>query len=82
MTRFNIYTLAFGLGKGAKEHYGLVEMAKNVQLKEHIDREKFKLFEIWDNPEYDDDIQEDITNRIKRLSDELKVRQDRKHQSP
>ena len=59
-----------------------MEMAKNVQLKERIDREKFKLFEIWDNPEYDDDIQEDIRNRIKRLSDELKVRQDRKHQSP
>ena len=37
---------------------------------------KCKLFEIKDNPEYDNGIPEDIRNRIERLNDELKVRQE------
>ena len=37
---------------------------------------KCKPTEIQDNPEYDNGIQEDIKNRIKRLNDDLKVRQE------
>ena len=33
-----------------------------------------KLIDICDNPEYDDGIQEDIMNKIKRLNDDLKIR--------
>ena len=33
-----------------------VEIAKTVQLEEHIDREKCKLEEVQDNPEYDNGI--------------------------
>ena len=43
-------------------------MAKQVQLEERIEKEKGKLEEIRDNPEYDDGIQEDI--------DDLSVRQE------
>ena len=49
-------------------------MVKKVQWEEHIGRERRKLFK--NNPEYDDGIQEDIGNRIERLNDELKVRQE------
>ena len=51
-------------------------MVKKLQLEQHIEKEKHKLFEIQDNPEYNDGIQEDIRNRIERLNDELKVRQE------
>ena len=44
--------------------------------------EKRKLVEIQDNPEYDDGIREDIRNRIERLNDDLKVRQESIMQSP
>ena len=53
-----------------------VEIVKKVQSEECIEREKHKLFEIRDNPEYDDGIQEDIRNRTERLNDDLKVRQE------
>ena len=35
-------------------------------------REKRKLSEIKNNPEYNNGIREDIRNRIERLNDELK----------
>ena len=47
-----------------------------AQLEECIETKKHKLFEIRDNPEYEDGIQEDIKNRIKGLNDDLKVRQE------
>ena len=57
-----------------------VEMAKKVQLKERIEMEKLNLrqrkMEIWDNPEYDDGIREDIRKQIPQLNDDLKVRQE------
>ena len=37
---------------------------------------KHKLFEIQDNPEYNDGIQEDIRNRFEKLKNDLKVRQE------
>ena len=55
-----------------------VEVVKKVQLEECIEREKHKLEEIRDNPEYDDGIREDIRCRISKLNDDLSVRQ-RKH---
>ena len=45
-------------------------------MKEGIEREKCKLSEIRDNPVYKDGIQEDIRKRIKRLNDDLKIRQE------
>ena len=64
-----------GLYKELRSIGGLLklEIAKNVQLEEHIEREKCKLSEIWDNPEYDDGIRNDIRNRFERPNDELKV---------
>ena len=54
-----------------------VEVAKKVKLEEHIKKEKQKLERIWEHPgEYDDGIQEDITNQIAKLNDELKARQE------
>ena len=52
-----------------------VETARKVQLEECIEREKHK-HEIWDNPDYDNGICEGIRDRIKRLNDKLKVRQE------
>ena len=52
-----------------------METLKKAQSEECIERDKRKFSEIGDNPEYDDGIREDITNRIKRLNDDLKVRQ-------
>ena len=37
-----------------------MEVAKTVELQQHIEREMHKLAEIRDNPEYDDGIREDI----------------------
>ena len=71
-----------GLGKQLRRIRGSinVEMAKKVQLKERIEMEKLNLgqrkMEIWDNPEYDDGIQEDIRKQIPELNDDLKVRQE------
>ena len=67
-----------GLDKQLRSSMGSlkVEVAKKVQLEERIKKEKCKLEEIRDNPEYDDGIQEDIRKRIAKLSDNLSVRQE------
>ena len=54
-----------------------VEVAKKVQLEEHIAKEHRKLKEFREYPGvYDDAMREDITKRIDALNDELKVRQE------
>ena len=54
-----------------------VEVAKKVQLEEHIAKERRKLEEFRKYPGvYDDSMKEDITKRIDALNDELKVRQE------
>ena len=53
-----------------------VEAAKKVEFEQHIEREKTKLSRIVNDPEYDDGIRDDIRNRIKRLNEDLKVRQE------
>ena len=54
-----------------------VEVAKKVELEEHIAKEHRKLEEYQEYPgEYDDGMKEDITKRIDDLNDELKVRQE------
>ena len=53
-----------------------VEATKKVELEQHIEREKTKLSRIANDPEYDEGIRDDIRNRIERLNDELKVRQE------
>ena len=54
-----------------------VEVAKKVQLEEHIKKEKLKLEKFREYPGvYGDDQLEEIRNRIERLSDNLKVRQE------
>ena len=52
-----------------------VEGGEKVQLDERIKKEKRKLEEIRDNPEYDDGIREDIRKRIAKLNNDLSVRQ-------
>ena len=54
-----------------------VEVAKKVQLEEHIAKERRKLEEFRKYPgEYDDAMREDITKRIDDLNDELATRQE------
>ena len=54
-----------------------VEVAKKVELKEHIKKEYRKLEEFREYPGvYDDAIKEDITKRIDPLNDELATRQE------
>ena len=54
-----------------------VEVAKKVQLEEHIKKERRKLEEFREYPGvYDDAMKEGITKRIDDLNDELKVRQE------
>ena len=54
-----------------------VEVAKKVQLEEHITKERGKLEEFREDPGvYNDAMREDITKRIDDLNDELKVRQE------
>ena len=54
-----------------------VEVAKKVELEEHIATEHRKLEEFREYPgEYDDAMKEDITNRIDTLNDELAIRQE------
>ena len=68
-----------GLDKQLRSIRGLlkVEVAKKVQLEEHIKKEKCKLEEFREYPGvYSDDQLEEIRNRIERLSDDLKVRQE------
>ena len=64
-----------GLDKELRSIRGLlkVKTRKKVQLQQRIEKEKHKLSEIESNPEY---IQEDIKNRIERLNNTLKVRQE------
>ena len=54
-----------------------VEVAKKVQLEEHIAKEHRKLEEFREYPGvYDDTMREDITKRIDALNDELATRQE------
>ena len=54
-----------------------VEVAKKVQLEEHIAKERQKLEEFREYPGvYDDAMREDITKRIEALNDELSTRQE------
>ena len=54
-----------------------VEVAKKVQLEEHVKKERRKLEEFRNYPEeYDDAMREDITKRIDALNEDLKVRQE------
>ena len=54
-----------------------VEVAKKVQLEEHIAKEHRKLEEVRKYPgEYDDAMREDITKQIDALNDELATRQE------
>ena len=54
------------------------EVAKKVELSEHIDRERRKLVEIENDSSYTDDQREEIRERIRQLNDELNIRS-RKH---
>ena len=54
-----------------------VEVAKKVELEEHITKERQKLEEFWEYPRvYDDAMREDIMKRIDALNDELSTRQE------
>ena len=54
-----------------------VEVAKKVELEEHITKQRRKLEEFWEYPGvYDDTMKEDITKRIDALNDELTTRQE------
>ena len=54
-----------------------VEVARKVELKEHITKERRKLEEFQEFPGvYDDAMKEDITKRIDALNDELATRQE------
>ena len=54
-----------------------VEVAKKVELEEHIAKERRKLEEFREYPgDYDDAIKEDITKQIDALNDELATRQE------
>ena len=54
-----------------------VEVAKKVELEEHITKERHKLEEFREYPGvYDGAMKEDITKRIDDLNGELKVRQE------
>ena len=54
-----------------------VEVAKKVELEEHIAKERRKLEEFLEDPGvYDDAMKEDISKRIDALNDELATRQE------
>ena len=54
-----------------------VEVAKKVELEEHIAKERRKLEEFREYPRvYDDAMKEDVTKRIDALKDELVTRQE------
>ena len=54
-----------------------VEVARKVQLEEHIKKEKGKLEEFREYPGvYSDDQRKEIRNKVERLSDDLKFRQE------
>ena len=52
------------------------EVAKKVELSDHIDREKNKLAETENDSSYTEEQREEIRERIRRLNDELNVRQE------
>ena len=54
----------------------MAEVAKKVELSEHIDRERRKLAEIENDTSYTDDQREEIRERIRRLNNELNIRQE------
>ena len=63
--------------QGLKSQLTKVEVAKKVQLKEHIKKESRKLEEFREYPGvYDDAVREDITKPIDDLNEDLKVRQE------
>ena len=76
MSKYSFLTLEeedlFG-NQNEKSIRGLVkvEVAKKVQLEGRIKKEKHKLKEIRDNPEYNDGIWEDIRERTVKLNDDL-----------
>ena len=73
------YRELLGLDKQLRSIRGSlkVEVAKKVQLEEHIAKERRKLEEFREySGVYDDAMREDITKRIDDLNDELKVRQE------
>ena len=54
-----------------------VDIAKKVELEEHINKEHQKLEDFWEYPGvYDNAMREDITKRIDALNDELATRQE------
>ena len=54
-----------------------VEVAKKVELEEHITKERQKLEKFREHPgEYDDTMKEEMTKRIDALNDELATRQE------
>ena len=68
-----------GLDKQLRSRRGSlkVEVAKKVELEEHIAKEHQKLEEFQEYPGvYDDSMREDITKRIDTLNDELSTRQE------
>ena len=73
----NILHTSFGAGQGSKEHSAFTKGGDGEKghLEEQIKREKWKLSNIENNPEYNDGIREDIRNRLERLNDDPKVRQ-------
>ena len=52
------------------------EVAKKVQLEQHIDREKSKLEEIENSPNMTDEQRNEVKERMERLYEELKTRQE------
>ena len=70
-----------GFDKELKRIRGQLKVAvtKKLDLEEDIKKQKEKLAEIENSQEYDDDQREEIRNRIKRLNDELKARQEHIH---
>ena len=68
-----------GLDKQLRSKRGSlkVEVAKKVELEEHITKEQRKLEEFREYPRvYNDAMKEDITKRINDLNDELAIRQE------
>ena len=65
-------------GQTVEEYQGFTQSGsgKKVELEERIEKEKRKLVDIQDNPEYDDGIREDIRRRIAKINDDLTVRQE------
>ena len=73
------YSELLGLDKQLRSIRGSlkVEVAKKVQLEEHIKKEHRKLERIREYPgKYDDGIRENITKRVDALNDELTTRQE------